>query len=168
MFRHSCIVAASALILSGAANAAIVSIPGAAFHVAAPSSQTLNAFPDLVNGKLQAAGMAVLVAPVDFPVNGQMICRMTLVYQDKNGTENLKVRLLRKSAVSGVNADSAAIVMGQVSSVGNAATTGKAATTVIAPRKIDELNSFYFLDTGFINFNLNLIGVQLDVRTTCP
>lgn len=168
MFRASCVMAMSALYLSGPASAAIVSIPAAAFHVAAPSTQTLNAFPDLLKGKLQAAGMATLVAPIDFPVDGHTICRMTLVYEDKNGAENLKVRLLRKSAVSGVNADTAPIVMGQVSSVGSASVTSMTSTTSFAPNRIDELRSFYYLDTGFVNFNLNLIGVQLDVRSVCP
>lgn len=44
----------------------------------------------------------------------------------------------------------------------------RAYATAISLPKIYEVNTFYYLETGFINFYRNLIGGQIDVRSTCP
>lgn len=169
MLRYILTFASSAVLMAGAASAAIVSIPGAAFKPSCPTCIPLGQFPDLQNGSLTANGLATLSAPVDFPVDGQKICRMTLVYEDKNGTENLTMRLLRKTAANGANPDAPPAVLAQVSSSGSvAASTRKASTTAISPRMINEAGGFYYVETSFINVNLNIIGVQLDVRGVCP
>jgi hypothetical protein len=81
----------------------------------------------------------------------------------------MTVQLVKKPALTGGNADGAPVVLANVSSNGNAiGVTRSAATTAISPRKVNDKNGFYFLQTSFINTNLNIIGVMLDVRGTCP
>jgi hypothetical protein len=167
MIRTTVILAASSLVMASMASAEIVSIPAAAFSPNNPNS--LNEFGAVDEGVMKPSTMTILMAPVDFPKNGQKICKMTLVHADENGGEDMTIQLLRKTTAVGVESSaSPPAVIGQVTSSGNATTIRKASTKSLSPRKIDDTSGFYFLQTTFVNTNLNFLGVQFDVRSTCP
>jgi hypothetical protein len=154
--------------MTSVVHAEIVSIPGAAFSVANPQVVTLNGFPTLVNGVLDVAGNAQLVAPDDFLKNGQLICKMTVVYVDSSN-EDLRVQLVKKSAVTGTNSTTPPALLAEVMSNGSVLdVTRRSSTKAITPRKINDRNGFYYLQTAFVNANLDIIGVMLDVRSSCP
>ncbi len=41
-------------------------------------------------------------------------------------------------------------------------------TTLLDSRVIDEKDGFYFVDVTLDTVNLNLLGVQIDYRPSCP
>lgn len=79
------------------------------------------------------------------------------------------MQLLRKTAVVGSLANATPpTIVAQVSSSGNNATIRRASTINISPRRVNDNTGFYYLQTSLANTNLNFIGVQFDVRSTCP
>lgn len=167
MLRIALTLAASAMVMAPVANAEIVSVPAAAFSPNTPVD--FNDFGSDDEGVFKPANIVRLIAPVDFPRNGQKICKMTLVHSDENNNEDLIMQLLRKTAVTGALANATPpVIVAQVSSSGNSNTIRRASTTNISPRKINDTSGFYYLKTFFVNVNLNFIGVQLDVKSTCP
>lgn len=109
-----------------------------------------------------------LFSPVIFPVDGQNVCSFSLVYQDANGAENMRASLKQKQFVVGQSAlDTPAFVMATVQSAGSANVVGRKITKAITHPKINSLRSFYYVELEG-NVNENVLGVQIDVRPTCP
>lgn len=109
-----------------------------------------------------------LFSPVVFPVDGQNVCSFSVVYQDKNGAENLAATLKRKRFSLGNDALVEPIVMASVQSAdGVSDAARRARTRDINQPKINAANSFYYVEING-NVNHNLLGVQIDVRPTCP
>lgn len=167
MLRIALTLAASALMMAAVARAEIVSVPAAAFSPNTPT--VFNDFGIVDEGVFKPANIIRLIAPVDFPKNGQKICKMTLVHSDENNNQDLTMQLLRKTAVTGALANATPpVIVAQVSSSGNNNTIRKASTTNISPRKVDDTSGFYYLQTSLANTNLNFIGVKFDVKSNCP
>jgi len=104
-----------------------------------------------------------------FPVNGQNVCSFSLIYQDTNGGETLKASLKQKRFVVGGATFHVPVTMASVSTAaGTVSTIRKATTSAITNPTITAANSFYYVEIDQANVNLNVLGVQIDVRPTCP
>ena len=153
-----------------AAQAAILSIPaiGMVQHCD-PSCPAGAGVPTLDRGVLKANAFTRLYAPVDFPTNGQEICSLSLVYHDTNNSDAMTARLLRK----GFTADSSLafndpVVIATVNSAAGVSNKARKATTMIDSALINENSGFYFVEVTLDTVNLNLLGVQIDYRPSCP
>jgi hypothetical protein len=109
-----------------------------------------------------------LFAPVDFP-NGQRVCSFSIVYNDINGNDAITARLKRKAVSVGGNAFAAAQTMATVNSVNtsNANATQKSTTTSITNPVISDSSAFYYVELAVPTINLRILGVQIDVRSSC-
>jgi hypothetical protein len=120
-------------------------------------------------GVLLPQDQARYYSSISFPVNGQRVCRFTLVYNDTNAADAITARLIRKAFVNGGNPLHFNIVMASVSSAAGVPNTVRLATTMaINSPVILKGNSFYYVEVLVPTVNLNLLGVQIDVRPTCP
>jgi hypothetical protein len=109
-----------------------------------------------------------LFAPIDFP-NGQRVCSFSLVYNDINGNDAITARLKRKAVSVGGNAFAAAQTMATVNSVNtaNASATQRSTTTSITNPVISDSSAFYYVELAVPTINLRILGVQVDVRSSC-
>jgi predicted secreted protein len=147
------------------ARADIISISGATFIQQCPCGNSSN----VNKGVLVPTDVSTFYAPVDFPVNGRRICSVSLVYQDINENDNMTARLQRKAFAVGGNPFNNPTVIATVSSApGVANTVRKTTTTTIASPTINENSGFYYVEVFMPTINLNLLGVQIDHRPTCP
>jgi hypothetical protein len=150
------------------ASAEIVSLSGAGFIQQCPCSLS-GQQPEIVKGVLTPTDQSTVFAAVDFPVNGRKICSVTMVYQDINNNDTMTARLLRKSFAVGSNvANNPAVVATVNSDAGVVNTVRKATTTTINGPTINEVSGFYYVEVAMPTVNLNLLGVQIDHRLTCP
>ncbi|HEX9905415.1 MAG TPA: hypothetical protein VGA77_10665, partial [Propylenella sp.] len=93
----------------------------------------------------------------------------SLVYHDINNNDPLVAKLMKKKFKVGEDAFSAPVVMATVNSgPGVVDAARRASTTNIASRTIQKKNAFYYIEVFSETINLNIIGVQIDVRATCP
>ena len=152
-----------------AAKAAILSIPAIGMvQYCDPSCPAGAGLPTLDRGVLKANAFTRLYAPVDFPADGQRICSLSLVYQDINNSDAMTARLFRKAFKEGGNAFNNPILIATVTSAPGVVPTVRKSTTLLDSRLIDEKDGFYFVDVTLDTFNLNLLGVQIDYRPSCP
>jgi hypothetical protein len=150
------------------ARADIISISGAGFIQQCPCAASGN-LPNVNKGVLVPTDQSKLYAAVDFPVNGQRICSVSLIYQDINNSDAMTARLLRKSfAVGGNPFNNPAVIAAVSTAAGVVNTVRKATTTSISSPVINENNAFYFVEVSAPTINLNFLGVQIDHRTNCP
>jgi len=106
---------------------------------------------------------------VSFPVNGQNVCKFSLLYHDINANDSLTARLVRKSFTLGGDPFSTPVIMATVSSAGGVPNTvRRVTTTAINSPTIAKERSFYYVEIEAPTINLNVLGVQIDVRQTCP
>jgi len=106
---------------------------------------------------------------VSFPINGQQVCRFSLVYHDINANDSLTARLVRKTFTIGGAPFSSPEIMATVSTAAGALDTVRRVTTAaITSPTIRKGNSFYYVEIEAPTINLNVLGVQIDVRPTCP
>lgn len=159
---------AGGLTLAPAARAEILSISGAGFIQQCPCAPSGN-LPDVNRGVLVPTDQSNLYAAVDFPVRGQRICSFSLVYQDINNADTMTARLLRKGFLVGSNPFNNPTVVASASTAAGVVNTVRKTTTTLAnPPAIDETSWFYFVEVSAPTINLNLLGVQIDYRPTCP
>jgi hypothetical protein len=159
---------AGASVAAPAAKAAVLSIPVVAFSQFCDPACSMNP-PTLDNGVLKPMAFTTVYAPVDFPTNGERICFLTLIYQDINAGDAMTATLFRKAFAVGSNPFNPPVVIGAVSSAAGVVNTVRKATTKInPPALINENAGFYFVKVLFPTINLNLLGVQIDYRPTCP
>ena len=108
-------------------------------------------------------------ASVSFPVNGQRVCSFALVYHDINANDPLTAKLIRKRFVLGADAFNNPIVMASVASAAGVTDAARrVTTTAINQPVIQKGNSFYYVEVFAKTINLDFLGVQIDVRPTCP
>jgi hypothetical protein len=106
---------------------------------------------------------------VSFPVNLQQVCRFSLLYHDRNANDTLIARLVRKPVVVGGNPFGSPEIMAEVRSAsGVPDIVRRATTTKITSPTITKGRAFYYVEVEAPTFNLNVLGVQIDVRPTCP
>jgi hypothetical protein len=159
---------AGAFALTPIARADIISLSGTGFIQQCPCSVSGN-LPDVDRGVLVPTDQSKLYAIVDFPVNGRRVCSVSLVYQDVNNNDAMTARLLRKAITVGSNPFSNPAVIATVSSApGVVNTVRKTTTTSITAPVINENTGFYYVEVSAPTINLNLLGVQIDHRPTCP
>jgi hypothetical protein len=152
-----------------AAKAAILSMPAVGFiQYCEPSCPDGAGVPTLDHGVLKANAFTRLYAAVDFPVNGQKICSLSIVYQDINNNDAMTATLFRKGFVVGGNAFNNPVAVGSVSSAAGVVNSVRKTTKALDSPIINENTGFYYVQVTLGTFNLNLIGVQIDYRPTCP
>jgi predicted secreted protein len=151
-----------------AARADIISISGATFIQQCPCNVSGN-LPNVNKGVLVATDVSKVYAAVNFPASSKKICSVSLVYQDINAGEAITARLLRKAFAVGSNPFNNPTVIATVSSApGVVNTVRKTTTTTIASPTINANTGFYYVEVSLPTINLNLLGVQIDHRPTCP
>ncbi len=117
-------------------------------------------------------GMAERTAVVDgFSKTWAMTgwrCRFSLWYRDFDSNHNITARLLRKNVAVGSVAFTPPVVLASVASGGSVDTMRRASTTAITNRLISPGAAFYYVDLD-IPFNaLQIVGVQIEYKATCP
>ena len=158
---------AGILALTPVARAEIISISATAFFQQCPCVANGN-LPEVNRGVLVPTDQSNLSAAVDFPVNGQNICSLSLVYQDVNGTDTMTARIYRKAFTAGGNPFNNPVVIATVKSAsGVNSTVRKATTTAIGSPAIDDSTGFYFVEVSVPTINLNFLGVQIDYWPIC-
>lgn len=149
-------------------QAEILSLSAPGFTQQCPCSISGNT-PEINRGVLVTTDVTTVYANVDFPVNGQKVCKLTLVYHDINGNDAMTARLYRKPFASGDDPFVNLTTVASVSSASNVVNTIRIANrTLTTPHTINETNGFYYVAVSAPTINLNLLGVQIDYRATCP
>ena len=158
---------ASAIGLASPAQADIIQIAAAAF--AFRDSGAVGNAPYNDRGLLYQ-GDGEYVAPVVFSTNGQFVCRFSLIYRDNDADNNITARLHKKPFTLATNtAFGFTVVMAQVASSGATQNTRKATTTAITQPGLNLGQAFYFAEISIPdNAPVEVLGVQIDVRNTCP
>ena len=159
-------IAASLILVSGVAHADIISLSAMGFVRYDPTGTSQDPTPD--NGTLSPVIGTDLFAALDFPVNGNTICKLTLVYGDTNPQEGISTTLFRKKIVVGGTVNAAPQVLAQVVSSGTITGMGRKSTTTVSGPVIDEANYFYYVRVRAQNYNTPLVGVQIEHKATCP
>jgi hypothetical protein len=155
---------AASIGLSVAAQAEIIQIPAITF--ANRSSATVvgdSNFGTLTN----ATG--TFFAPVPFPVNGQIVCRFTLIHRDNDADFGITARLLKKRILLGQNPFTPPVEMAKVET-GNAGTTATVQRLFdrsITQARVDLTRAFYYVELTIPATTLEVLGVQIDVRQSC-
>jgi hypothetical protein len=161
----------SAVGFAPAASADILQIAGAGFERRCPcGADGAQDDAEEFRGVLQPKNVSMrYFAPVVFPVNGQSVCSFSLVYHDINAGDAMVATLKRKIFNLGGSPFNFNTVMASVQSAAGTPNTVRRATdnTIFSP-VINTANSFYFVQIDVPTVNLNILGVQIDVRPTCP
>jgi hypothetical protein len=150
--------------LATAARAEIIQIPAITF--ANRSSATV--IGDSNFGTLTNA-TGTFYAPVPFPINGQRVCRFTLIHRDNDADFGITARLMKKRILLGQNPFTPPVEMAKVET-GNAATTATVARLFdrsITQAIIDLSRAFYYVELTIPATTLEVLGVQIDVRSAC-
>ena len=163
LIAASLVALASMLQIQTSASAALLNIAAVAFTPRTPS--TLNG--EVVQGMLANAD-GRYYAPVIFPSAGN-ICRFLLAFRDNDVDIGVTARLLRKVISVGGSAFTPPVVMAQVTSGGASNHTRRIADLTIVQPAIDLATSVYYVELVVPGPTLEIIGVQIDFRTTaCP
>lgn len=169
---------AAALAL-GAAPLALVARPAAAEILQIAASGFVQHCPcavDATDESVETNGVLEIVkqnsrffASVPFPKDGEKVCTFSLVYRDVNANDAIRARLLKKPFAVGGPAFAAPVVMATASSApGVPDTVRKATTRAIAAATVAKAGAFYYVLVDAPTINLAFLGVQIDVRPTCP
>jgi hypothetical protein len=158
---------AAAIAFPAVATAAILQIPAPALIRQCPCAVgSGSAIED--RGTLTAEGPSSFYAALPFSGAGQ-VCSMSMVYRDVNANEKVKASLLRKTFAVGATAFANPVTMATVQSAAGVNGAVRVATTTSIPSPaINTATGFYYVKVDFDNININLIGLQIDVRSSCP
>jgi hypothetical protein len=109
-------------------------------------------------------------AAVPFTTNGNRVCRFTLVHRDFDSDAGITARLMKKKVLVGSNAFEAPVVMATAATRAGFASqfVGKRHDTIIDEPVINLNAAFYYVELEFGNALLEALGVQIDVRPSCP
>lgn len=167
MFRRILVGGLAIAALAGVARADIVSLSAMSFVHQDPTANVQDPTPD--NGTLSPVVGVDLFQSVDFPVDGNKICKITLVYGDTNGTEGITAKLMRKRIVIGGVVNAAPAQLAKAASAGTVVGMRRVSANVAAANAtIDEVNYFYYVQVTAQNFNTPLVGVQIEHKPACP
>ena len=107
-------------------------------------------------------------APVVFPAPGR-VCKFALIYRDNDAAGvNVTAKLMRKRFAAGDDAFNPPVVMAKAKSAGADNFIRIAEDTTIKQGAIHPGNSFYFVELDVPFSTLEVLGVQIDFRKTCP
>ncbi len=159
--------------LLAAALAAFVAVPAARAEILQLSATAFvargvtSSVDDEGAGMLQnATGQYYSIVP--FPVGGMRVCRFSLLYRDFDVNHNITARLLRKNINIGGTAFTPPVVMAQVASNGSNDNMRRASTTAITNPVISPGTAFYYVDLDIPFSALQIVGVQIEHKATCP
>ena len=165
-------LAFGAMLLGAAppARAEIISLSATGFVRHCPcivdGSQESNTHAGVVEMTGQAS---TFYSAVDFPKDGQKVCGLSLVYRDINGNDSIRARLFKKTFSSGGPAFGAPVLMVTAESTPGVSDTVRITTTNgINQPVIAQSKAFYYVLVDAPTVNLAFLGVQVDVRPTCP
>lgn len=132
--------------------------------------RTGNPSPDLPgesgNGLLQNA-KGKFYAPVILPVAGVKLCRFSMVFRDFDaGT--ITARLLKKIYTVGGSAFTPPLVMAKLESAGAVDAVRRATTVAILQPTVTTGRSHYFVELEITDTPLQVLGVEIIVKPTCP
>jgi len=161
------VIVAALLGLSGTASAFILQISATAFvprDEAVPDTDIGEEFNGLL---LNADGR--YFAPVVFPRAGR-VCSFSLVFRDSDGDPGIDItaRLMRKKFGGAAGAFDPPVVMARAKSTGADNFIRVAEDVTIKQGAIRPGNSFYFVELDVPFSTLEVLGVQIDFRETCP
>lgn len=166
MLKQIASLACAFSLTAGAAYADTISLSAMGFVRYDPAGTTQDPTPD--NGTLSPVIGATLFAPVDFPVNGQNVCSLSLTYGDTNMAESISATLFRKRISNGGTVNAAPQAMAKVTSGLTVTGMRTVSTTTVSNRTINEAGFFYYVQVDAPNFNTPLVGVRIDHQATCP
>lgn len=167
--RLSLLIAVAPLVAAVApATAEVVQIPAPALVRQCPCD--IDESPAVENNGTitPARGASSYFAALPFTGKGE-VCSMTIVYRDVNENEALTVSLFRKKIEVGAKIDAKPVLIATVKSAsGTPDTVRKTSAKKINNPSVDTGTAFYYLRAEFQNLNMDLVGVQVDIRKTCP
>lgn len=152
-----------------AAHAELVSVSASGFTRHCPRVEDGTQESDTQAGVLQMTGQfSNFYAAVDFPVDGQKVCSLNLVYRNVNANDAIRARLFKKTFTSGGQAFAAPVLMATATSAaGMQPTVQIARTTAINQPTIAQAGAFYYVQVDAPTINLAFLGVQIDIKPTC-
>jgi hypothetical protein len=108
-------------------------------------------------------------APIDLP-SGQRICRFSMVYNDINAADIMVAHLKRRAFGLNQTTFAPPATLATVSSAGanTQNVVRRANDTTIANPVVNDAAAFYYVEVDIPTFNLRLLGVQVEVKPTCP
>lgn len=161
-------IGAAAFMAVSPAIAEIVQIPGPAFVRQCPCNISTDPATES-NGSISVSnGASSYFATLPYS-GAAKVCAMSMIYRDVNQAEQLTVTLLRKKIDIGGSIDAAPGVVARVRSAGGAPNTvRKADAPTINSPTVNSATGFYYLRADFENVNMDLVGVQVDIRPNCP
>lgn len=111
----------------------------------------------------------IFYAAVNFPANGQRVCRFTLVYRDNDADSQTLARLLKKKIIPGDVPFTPPVLMAGMNTGIAAGAIGvkRKSVTAITEPIIDLNSAFYYVEIQNTSKLLEVLGVQIDVRQAC-
>lgn len=159
---------AAALAAVTPAAAEDIQIPAPAFVRQCPCGTESNPAVETAGTITPVQGRSSYFAALPYAGRGS-VCSMSMVYRDANQNEALTVSLFRKKIEVGAQIDAAPILVARVvSASGVSDAVRKTDAKRINNPAVNTSNSFYYLQADFDNINMDLVGVQVDIRNTCP
>ena len=152
------------------ARAEVLSIPAIAFSLRCPCGNDVGDQSEFVDGVLKTVEPGSrFYAPISFPRNGHKVCAFTLVYHDVNNNDAMTASLVKKGFATGKPAFNPPTIMATVATApGVRDVVRKVTTRAISSRTISKGNAFYYALIEAPTVNLNILGVLIDVRPSCP
>jgi hypothetical protein len=157
------------LVCSPPANAETYQIAGVGFQLRCPCPEGFVDDTEEFRGVLQPRSLNLrFFAPIDLP-SGQRVCRFSMVYHDITPNDAMVATLQRKPFGGNQDPFLPPTIMAAVqSAAGTPNIIRRVNDTTIASPIINDTAAFYFVQVDIPTTNLNLIGVQIEVKPTCP
>jgi hypothetical protein len=169
--RGALLLALAAPFMALAASAAQaestrLQIPGASFVQQCPCTIGIGAA-TVREGVLTPDGPSTYYAPL--PYSGiRKVCSLTAYYRDVNELEKMTVGLYYRNATLGAAVDEPATLMAEVTSApGVQDSIRKVTTSDVTSGALKLGQRFYFVKVDFDNINMDLLGVQVEMRDAC-
>ncbi|PZQ11225.1 MAG: hypothetical protein DI565_18155 [Ancylobacter novellus] len=163
LFGALCLMVAAA----APAMADVIQIPAPAFSRQCPCEFESAPAIETKGSITPSSGASSYFAAVPFVGAGQ-VCSMSMIYRDVNEAEALTVSLFRKRILLGSAVDAGRDLMARaVSAGGTPDAVRKADAPTIKVSPINSSKAFYYVQADFRNVNMDLVGVQIDIRQSC-
>lgn len=148
------------------AATATVQLPATTFIQQCPCTAGIGSA-SVQNGVLSPDGPSTYYAPL--PYTGvKKVCGLSAFYRDVNDNERMRVRIFSRATGVGASIENPATLMAEVESgPGVSDAIRKVSTTDISGATLKPKERFYYVQVDFDNINMDLVGVQVDMRDTC-
>lgn len=148
-----------------AANATI-QLPATTFIQQCPCTAGIGSA-SVRNGVLTPDGPSTYYAPLPF-TGIKKVCGLTAYYRDVNNDQRMRVRIFSRATGVGGSVDDPATLMAEVESgPGVADSIRKVSTSNVVGGTLKPAQRFYYVQVDFDNINMDLVGVQVEMRDTC-